>query len=295
MQVLKLLTIGFDGLDPAYLSGLPTFSRFYQHLALLRSVPGTRTQEAWAALYTGKSPQELGVVALPRDPDRVSTLKGIRAQNMFEVMAQEGVTVGVIGMPMTFPVQPLRYFMVAGFPVTAPQYRADEEYFHPPDIKSIIEELCEPYLWADEEGPPPKEAVAAEAIHHSIEAEKRKVQCVHRILECLDYPSVEFLAIGFQFTDVAAHCRRVYPLEATHRAADDILAQIVSEFHFENLMVVSDHGLAMVPWRGDPCPGYRGVSHRLFGTLICVGDQIERALQSILRTRPAMTHERVWR
>jgi hypothetical protein len=282
---MKLLMVGFDGLDPSMVTRLPTFGQFEEKLCLLRSVPSTMTQEAWAAMYTGRPPSEINVVALPRDPDRVSTLKGIGARTIFEAMGDAGLRIGCIGMPMTFPVKPIDAFIVAGFPIVAPRYRSDEEYFYPPTIKDIIEANYCAYLWANEEEPPSKDEVTYEAIEHSIQAERNKLQCTKKIMAKLGCPDVDFLAIGFSFTDIAAHCRRIYPIERTYYAADKVLREILETFEFENLLIVSDHGLAMMPWRGEPFPGYSGIGHRLYGTCICVGKDIEAALKEVKSRR----------
>jgi predicted AlkP superfamily phosphohydrolase/phosphomutase len=171
-------------------------------------------------MYTGRPPSEINVTALPRDPDRVSTLKGIGAQTIFEALGETGLRIGCIGMPMTFPVKKVDAFMVAGFPITAPQYRDDNEYFYPPAIKEIIASTYYAYLWANEEIPPRKEDVNYEVIEYSIRKEKEKISCISKILTKLDHFNLDFLAIGFSFTDIAAHCRRIYPLDQTYKAAD---------------------------------------------------------------------------
>jgi hypothetical protein len=243
------------------------------------------TQEAWAAMYTGRSPSEINVVALPRDPDRVSTLKGINAQTIFEVLGEVGMRIGCIGMPMTFPVNKIDVFMMAGFPITAPQYRVDEEYFYPPAVKEIVESSYYPYLWANEENRPLKEDVTYKAIEQSIMEEKDKINCVTQIMTKLGCFDLDFLAIGFSFTDIAAHCRRVYPIEKTYQAADEILQRILETFKFDNLLIISDHGLPMMPWRGDPFDEFAGLGHHRYGTCICVGKDIETSLNLVKMRR----------
>lgn len=285
LMQMKLLMVGFDGLDPFMIKELPTFGQFREKLYLLRSVPSTMTQEAWAAMYTGRSPAEINVVALPRDLDRVSTLKGIGAQTIFEALGDAGLRIGCIGMPMTFPVKAIDAFMVAGFPLPAPQYRADEEYFYPPVVKEIIESIYCAYLWANEEDPPSKDDVTHKAIEYSIMKEKEKITCVTQILKRIGCFDLDFLAIGFSFTDIAAHCRRISPIGQTYKAADEVLRRILETFETENILIVSDHGLGMLPWRGEPFEGYSGIGHRLYGTCICDGKDIEMALKSVKMQR----------
>jgi len=278
---MKLLMVGFDGLEPTMITKLPTFGKFRKKLHLLRTVPSTMTEEAWGAMYTGRSPSEINVIALSRDPDRVSTLKGIGAQTIFEALGTAGLRIGCIGMPMTFPVKNIDAFMVAGFPITAPQYRDDDEYFYPPAIKEIVLSTYYAYLWANEETPPRKEAVTFEAIDYSIVRELEKIACVRQILRKLGYLDLDFLAIGFSFTDIAAHCRRIYPIDQTYNAADKVLREICEIFEFDNLLIVSDHGLAMVPWRGKPFKKTPETTHRRYGTCICVGRDIEHVLTQL--------------
>ncbi|MFX1466034.1 MAG: alkaline phosphatase family protein [Promethearchaeota archaeon] len=276
---MKLLMVGFDGLEPSMIMKLPTFGKFRKKLHLLHTVPSTMTEEAWGAMYTGRPPSQINVIALSRDPDSVSTLKGIGAQTIFEALGEAGLRIGCIGMPMTFPIKNIDAFMVAGFPITAPQYRDDDEYFYPPDIKEIVLSTYYAYLWANEETPPRKEAVTFEAIDYSIERELEKITCVRQILRKLNHIDLDFLAIGFSFTDIAAHCRRIYPIDRTYKAADKVLQEIIETFGFDNLLIVSDHGLAMVPWRGKPFIENPETTHRRYGTCICVGKDLELALK----------------
>jgi hypothetical protein len=144
----RVVVVLFDGasleyIAPATAQGrLPNFGRLLDqgasmHLTTLRP---TQPAAVWAAAFTGKAPQRNGIrsaatYAFGSDPHRITLLpdmlfsyalvyfgvldehphtsKDLRASILWQVLARAGITVGVVGLPLTDPVEPLPGFMVS--------------------------------------------------------------------------------------------------------------------------------------------------------------------------------------
>jgi len=144
----RVVVVLFDGasleyIAPATAQGrLPNFGRLLDqgasmHLTTLRP---TQPAAVWAAAFTGKAPQRNGIrsaatYAFGSDPHRITLLpdmlfsyalvyfgvldehphtsKDLRASILWQVLGRAGITVGVVGLPLTDPVEPLPGFMVS--------------------------------------------------------------------------------------------------------------------------------------------------------------------------------------
>ena len=144
----RVVVVLFDGasleyIAPATAQGrLPNFGRLLDqgasmHLTTLRP---TQPAAVWAAAFTGKAPQRNGIrsaatYAFGSDPHRITLLpdmlfsyalvyfgvldehphtsKDLRASILWQVLGRVGITVGVVGLPLTDPVEPLPGFMVS--------------------------------------------------------------------------------------------------------------------------------------------------------------------------------------
>ena len=144
----RVVVLLFDGasleyIAPATAQGrLPNFGRLLDqgasmHLTTLRP---TQPAAVWAAAFTGKAPQRNGIrsaatYAFGSDPHRITLLpdmlfsyalvyfgvldehphtsKDLRASILWQVLGRVGITVGVVGLPLTDPVEPLPGFMVS--------------------------------------------------------------------------------------------------------------------------------------------------------------------------------------
>lgn len=144
-RVVVVLVDGasLEYIAPATAQGrLPNFGRLLDqgasmHLTTLRP---TQPAAVWAAAFTGKAPQRNGIrsaatYAFGSDPHRITLLpdmlfsyalvyfgvldehphtsKDLRASILWHVLGRAGITVGVVGLPLTDPVEPLPGFMVS--------------------------------------------------------------------------------------------------------------------------------------------------------------------------------------
>lgn len=109
---------------------------------MMRSLqwPGTDDlpdpESLFTSLATGKPPRAHGITATaeraPGSPGlRPITADRRRSPALWTIAGGRGVTVGVVGWPVTFPVEQVNGFMVAdGY---EPGARSDHGYLHPPD------------------------------------------------------------------------------------------------------------------------------------------------------------------
>ena len=123
----RLLIIGLDGatwelLTPMIARGwLPNLARLVAGgaIAPLRSTIPPLTAPAWASFMTGLNPGRHGVFAfqrsLNRDLERTYVnATAIRGPLLWEDLNRHGLTVGVLNVPLTYPLRPVDGWAVSG-------------------------------------------------------------------------------------------------------------------------------------------------------------------------------------
>ncbi len=149
MATTRLVLIALDGatldlLGPWMAQGhLPTLARLFESGAggvLLSTVPWA-TPTAFASLMTGVNPGQHGVFdfgeLLPPDYTAFVPTNGahVRAPTLWHLLSEAGLTSGVVNMPMTYPAEAIRGFVVAGIPYPAGSPRL----CHPPDLLATLQ------------------------------------------------------------------------------------------------------------------------------------------------------------
>lgn len=151
----RVIVVGVDGaplslIEPWARAGrLPGFARLMEEGAwgCLRSVLPPVTAPAWASFMTGKNPGKHGVYEFfYRNGNTFETSpvssKVIDGARVWEWIGRSGQTVGVLNVPVTYPVSPVNGYLVAGL-LTPKNIR---RMTHPPGLLDEIErELGEPY------------------------------------------------------------------------------------------------------------------------------------------------------
>jgi|Deesub1362A_J573_1020465.scaffolds.fasta_scaffold00102_38 predicted AlkP superfamily phosphohydrolase/phosphomutase len=118
----RLMLIGLDGADPDFLlrhmGELPNLARLCRQgvFGRLRSTIPPFTGAAWTALSTGMNPAKTGVVDF-LGPGSAQVLCGssVRAPRLWDVLSARGRPCIVMGVPLTYPVQPLKGVLVSDF------------------------------------------------------------------------------------------------------------------------------------------------------------------------------------
>lgn len=151
----KILIIGidsgtFDIVNPMVRSGkLPNLSRLIENgtSGRLQSTTPPVTPPAWVSFMTGKNPGKHGVFDFYVSPSYgymrpVWNSNYIKAKTIWRLLSENGLRVGVINLPMTYPPEKIKGFIIPGF-----QYSLDSEknFSHPPELMQEIKEKVGEY------------------------------------------------------------------------------------------------------------------------------------------------------
>jgi predicted AlkP superfamily phosphohydrolase/phosphomutase len=123
---MKLLIVGLDGVSPVlvdrWIDRLPNLRSLMDagvH-GTLESIVPPASVPAWQCFATGKNPAKIGLWGFATiGPDR-KLVRGRTSSKigcLWDLCSRQGLRVGVLNVPGTFPPYPLNGFMVSGFPV----------------------------------------------------------------------------------------------------------------------------------------------------------------------------------
>jgi predicted AlkP superfamily phosphohydrolase/phosphomutase len=139
----RVLVVGLDGatfrlLGPWLERGeLPCLSRLYREgvRGTLQSVISALSPEAWSTFMTGKHPGQHGVMNFLSFRPRSYELQFnngalIRQKTLWRLLSDAGKRVGVVGVPMTYPPEPVNGYLVAGLETPG----AKSQFTHPPGL-----------------------------------------------------------------------------------------------------------------------------------------------------------------
>ena len=144
---MKVLVIGLDGatldlLRPWIEAGeLPNLQRLMQQGASgkLRSTLPPISASSWISFATGANPGKHGVVdfVYPGPGSYKVTMVNATAcqtRSIWNWLNDAGRRVGLLGIPTTYPPEPVDSFMVSGFLAPGP----DSEWAYPPELKQEL-------------------------------------------------------------------------------------------------------------------------------------------------------------
>ncbi len=144
----RVLVVGLDGAEPrlvfdAWRDHLPTISRLMgQGLwGPLESTIPAITVPAWASMMTGRDPGQLGLYGFRNRVDHsysrlsIANATAIRYPRVWDLVSGAGGRVGVVSVPQTYPIRPLKGEVVSCFLTPGPE----SQYAFPYSLKSEIE------------------------------------------------------------------------------------------------------------------------------------------------------------
>ena len=157
---MRVLVIGLDGvtfdlLGPWIEAGeLPHLQRLMQQGAWgkLRTTLPPISSSSWSSFVTGVNPGKHGLVDFVypgADSYKVTMINSTsrRTLALWNWLNEAGYKVGLLGIPTTYPTEPVDGFMVSGFLAPSP----DSDWAHPPELKAeLLAELGEFLLSPDE-------------------------------------------------------------------------------------------------------------------------------------------------
>ena len=144
---MRVLVIGLDGvtldlLGPWIEAGeLPNLQRLMQQGAWgkLRSTLPPISSSSWSSFATGVNPGKHGLVDFVypgADSYKVSMINATSRQTraFWNWLNDAGYKVGLLGIPTTYPTEPVDGFMVSGFLSPGP----DSDWAYPPQLKTGV-------------------------------------------------------------------------------------------------------------------------------------------------------------
>lgn len=259
MKTNKLIVIALDGatfdlIAPwAKEGGLPNMSRLMKQGAygtLLSTIPPI-TGAAWASFQTGVNPGRHGVFDwLTREEGSyrlvpISSLN-IRHKTLFEFLSEHGLRVGVIGVPVTYPIRPINGFMISD--LLTPQ---GATYTFPKELQRELEVLnykVAPEHWRGR-------AYAKEWLRGLKEGLLARKEATLLLMRKYEW---DFLIVHFMETDSVQHQmwhildqkpRPKYrastsgnPIKEIYKMADAAIGEILGQAGDATVFVISDHG-----------------------------------------------------
>lgn len=268
----RVIVIGLDGgtwdlLEPMMAQGwMPHLARLVHEgaRAPLRSTLPPLTAPAWSSFMTGLNPGRHGVFAFQRTLNRslersFVNASAIRAPLLWEHLSQAGVQVGVLNVPITYPVRPVHGWLVSGMMTPS-----EESDFTWPD--ALADELRARHYTID------LRILKRERDYHAPEQRLALVDDLRRVLlerqavleEVLLPRGADFLMVVHETPDRLQHYTWRYleeslaingqsltsrspvhdAVEAAYRAIDDCIGRTLVHAAGEGTTVffVSDHG-----------------------------------------------------
>lgn len=143
----RMLVVGLDCAAPelvfdAWRDDLPTINRLMSRgvFGRLESTIPAITVPAWACMMTGRDPGQLGFYGFRNRADysydrmTIANAKAVPFPRVWDVLSAAGRRVAAIGVPQTYPVQPVNGHMVSCFLTPS----AQSQYTYPPELKEEI-------------------------------------------------------------------------------------------------------------------------------------------------------------
>ncbi len=141
----------FDILRPMMDQGrMPTLKRIIGQGAsgiLMSTIPPI-TPAAWTTFMTGKAPGRHGIFDFQRYNARTNELTFnntyvIHDRTIWQIMGEQGLRIGTIHIPMTYPPSPVNGFVITGFETPG----TDAEFTYPPELKHDILRRCSDFTF----------------------------------------------------------------------------------------------------------------------------------------------------
>ncbi len=267
---MKVLVIGLDGvtfdlLGPWIEAGeLPNLQRLMQQGAWgrLRTTLPPISSSSWSSFLTGVNPGKHGLVdfVFPgEDSYKVSMINAAsrRTRALWHWLNGAGYTVGLLGVPTTYPPEPVDGFMVSGFLAPGPH----SEWAYPASLKAELRAELGEFLLSPNEryrSTPHLDRFLAD-LTASVE---NRTQAARYLMRTKPW---DLFAVVYWDTDMVQHetWRLLDPnhprhdaaeaeayresILAFHRKVDADVGRLLDEIDAETLVIVmSDHGFGAV-------------------------------------------------
>jgi predicted AlkP superfamily phosphohydrolase/phosphomutase len=267
---MKVLVIGLDGvtfdlLRPWIEAGeLPNLQKLMVQGAwgTLRTTLPPISSSSWSSFLTGMNPGKHGLVDFVypgADSYKVTMINGTsrRTQALWNWLNEAGCTVGLLGIPTTYPPEPVDGFIVSGFLAPGPE----SAWAYPPELKQELVAQLGEFLLAPNERYRSSRWLDRFLDDLTASVENRTQAALYLMRT---KPS-DLFAVVYWDTDMVQHetWRLLDPshprydaeeaathrerILAFHRKVDADIGRLLSELDSDTLVIVmSDHGFGPV-------------------------------------------------
>lgn len=249
------LVLGLDGVDFDFLSehrdSLETLDSLCSDgcYGRLRSTIPPVTSAAWSAAFSGMNPGQTGVTDFETGDGSESDIvdsTNVRSPRAWDIASVNDRRVGVVGVPLTFPVTSVDGLMVSGF--LSPD---GSNRFHPPAVKEFLPDDYEFFLKYSDFGP----GEADEFLDRLYASTDAKFKFLKDVLKGQVPGSEDLNLVCFVLseTDMAQHYFRKQPTEDGYEAGeqtileffqhvDDCVSEVMELVDGWSVGLLSDHG-----------------------------------------------------
>ncbi len=253
----RVILIGLDAasynfLDPWMKEGaLPNLTRLFDHAAHgpLRSTTPPVTSVAWRAMVTGIGPARLGLYDLVGREGyeyrfMPATFLGLPKRSVWHLLSARGRRVAVIGVPTTYPAEPVEGIMVAG--EDAPT--SDPRAWYPPSLPEQLARAGITFPWdsVDKLRLMERRRVVGQRLDEYLEGWRKIIQAKARIARwALTSHAVDFCMVVFSATDhIVHHTDRERAIRQVYEYVDEAVGSLLEAISEEEtwIIIASDHG-----------------------------------------------------
>ena len=263
----KVFALGLDGASFSLISQwiqegkLPHFKRLIQEGAygMLRTVPNQRSAAAWSTFSTGRNPGKHGIYDFYHRCHGTYEIRFTNATNrngatFWEILSDQGKSVGIINVPMTYPAEKLNGYLIAGLDAPGIESR---RFSCPEELIQEIQKKVGGYILE----PGITGLMIGGRYDEAIEMAQRSIHLKTRTIQYLmeRYPSDCMVAV-YRELDPVQHCfwkfmdqshpgsqktsqKYINVVQNTYKMMDDVLGWLIETLDEDTtLIVLSDHG-----------------------------------------------------
>ena len=257
----RLFILGLDATPPDLLfeiliDELPNFRRLLERSVYgrLRSCDPPITVPAWMVMFTGRTPGELGIYGFRNRVEgeynefRIPSSRDVGYEKVWDVLGRHGLKSVVIGVPPTYPPQPLNGWLVTGFLTPSDKSR----FTYPARLKMEIKSLVDSYVFDVVFRREDRDSVYRELVDMT----RKRLRVVDYLLESKPWDLFIYMEIGVDRVQHAfwkyfderhprytPHPRFSRAIPEYYKMLDGWLGRFMDRFGDDvSILVVSDHG-----------------------------------------------------